>query len=329
MNKNALERLAKLIRDSNKILLQAHRKPDIDSISSVLAWKELLESKGKKVTIICPTIIQNDILHLFPEASIVDTKIDFKSYDFSNYDLFLINDTSNSMQLCGKPDYVGPKINTFIIDHHITNNFNSENIIVEPSYVANTELLFEMFSKLSFVISARIATYLLAGMITTDTLYMTQLGLTAEYFSRISSLIKLGANFDSIIQSTLYSNTQEKLRLLGKLLNMIEVVSIGKNYYVCLIVSKEFAESNPNLESAKEEFTERYLATLQGSLFGIIAEEKEKNFYSLSIRSHTDSFNAADLATKLNGGGHKFRAGARWIGDAKTLTEEITKILNQ
>ena len=76
------------IKKSEKILINCHRGPDSDSVGSALALQEILQIMEKDVEVVCPSDIPEDLLFLSEAKNI--RRVNFTSFDFSEYDLFLI-----------------------------------------------------------------------------------------------------------------------------------------------------------------------------------------------------------------------------------------------
>src|SRR4030042_4697616 len=86
-SKKILEEVIK----AKRILLNCHRRPDPDSVSSALAMYSVLKAMGKTVDIVCPDPIPGnlDYLENFGEVK----QVDFDEFNFSIYDLFIILDS--------------------------------------------------------------------------------------------------------------------------------------------------------------------------------------------------------------------------------------------
>ena len=55
LNHRELFRLMQILRESQRIVVTAHRGPDGDAVGSSLAWAAYLKGLGKKVDVILPT----------------------------------------------------------------------------------------------------------------------------------------------------------------------------------------------------------------------------------------------------------------------------------
>ena len=85
--------ILKTIKQSNNILINVHRNPDLDSIGSAVALYQALTKMGKKVVLVCPHQIPENFKFLKGADKVMT--IDFSSYNFSPFDLFLIADSGS------------------------------------------------------------------------------------------------------------------------------------------------------------------------------------------------------------------------------------------
>src|ERR1035437_1276797 len=113
---------------AENILINCHRGPDQDSVGCATALYQVITKMNKKATIICPDKIPGDC-QFIPFSNKVQVA-DYKWFDFSPYNLFLIIDTGDLYQLDRSPDLKLPPIKKIVIDHHITNTrFGDINLV--------------------------------------------------------------------------------------------------------------------------------------------------------------------------------------------------------
>ena len=131
------------IKKANKILLNCHRGPDSDTVGSALSMAEILRNMGKEIEIICPSNIPEDLFFL--EGSKDIKKVDFKTFDFSAFDLFIVMDSSTYGMVANSKEIDKPNTKIIVIDHHHTNEgFGSINLI-DSKITSTSELLYKIF----------------------------------------------------------------------------------------------------------------------------------------------------------------------------------------
>src|SRR3990167_4469134 len=90
-------KILEAIKKANKILINVHRNPDLDSIGSATALYQALTKIGKKVTLVCPHEIPKNFKFLkgADKVEVIDF-MNFKNFiNFTNSDLFLILDSGS------------------------------------------------------------------------------------------------------------------------------------------------------------------------------------------------------------------------------------------
>src|SRR3990172_472645 len=118
MNYKESKKIFEENKKAKKILVNCHRSPVPDSVGSALAMRRILLDLGKKVEIICPDNISNE--SKFLKSSEAVQKIDYDNFDFSGFDLFLILDSAEWVQVLGYGKEKKPAVRKINIDHHFT-----------------------------------------------------------------------------------------------------------------------------------------------------------------------------------------------------------------
>jgi phosphoesterase RecJ-like protein len=155
----------KEIKTAKKILVNVHPHADLDSISSALAFKKVIEQIDgkKKVLVVSPEAIKEDFSFLGEEVKNIKV-IDFSSFDFSSFDLFLILDASSDDRVTGAKKIFLPKsIKKIVVDHHLNNRIHGDVKLVEDKACATGEILFKLFLNWKIKIDKEVATLILAG----------------------------------------------------------------------------------------------------------------------------------------------------------------------
>jgi len=308
------------IKRSKKVLLQLHRNPDSDSLGSVLCIYDHLISINKEVTIISPSEIEFDLQTIFPDRWRIVKVVDYETFKFEDYDLFIINDTSDLTQLTAGKPYTYGRINEVLIDHHEDNSLEIQTKYIGEE-VSNTELVYRIFKKIGLKITKEIATYILAG-IYTDTANLTALEMNATVFKRVFELVSLGGDYKFVVKSATFSNKLSKLKLVGYGLESLVVVKGTYNYYSYIYIDNETYIKYGQPDGVKDLIANRFIESIIGTTFGIVFVKKAKGKTSFSIRSSND-FNCIPLAHKLGGGGHYHKAG----GLTEMTKNEIESLL--
>src|SRR3990167_3127647 len=134
------KKILEALKKANNILVNVHRNPDLDSVGSALAFKYILNKLGKKVTIIGPHPVEPAFLFL-PGANTIKV-VDFHTFDFKPYDLFLILDSASAQIVTSDPKLPLPSLPLLVIDHHKGNNIQAGIKLVKEDASATAEIIY-------------------------------------------------------------------------------------------------------------------------------------------------------------------------------------------
>ena len=270
-----------LIKKSKNILINTHRNPDYDSIASALALKKVLVKLGKKSKIISCQKINPYFFFLKGTGDI--KLIDYRQFDFSSFDLFIIPDTGNSDRVTGSKTIRLPEnINYVVIDHHKTNEFSRYPKILDEKASATSEILYRLFNDWGIKIDSGLATCL---------------WIAENFYERYE-----------------YNG----VKLLGEFLMRMET----KNNFVWSAIPLEIFEKYGKPEGVKEMAADSFFRGIKGYDFGVAMLEVKKGIINLSFRSKKNT-DVTKYAKLFGGGGHKNAAGATVKGEFKKTVEEI------
>jgi bifunctional oligoribonuclease and PAP phosphatase NrnA len=296
------------IKKAKNILLHCHPSPDPDSVGGALAMMHVLEEMGKKVTVIrgdsaVPLSFSglpgfNKFLHK-----------NFFEVDLTRFDFFLIQDAGSLGQISRINPVVFPKgLRTVSIDHHATNDNYSDINLVDPTYPATCQILYDLFVSWGVTITTEIAKCLMLGMYT-DTGGFKFPTMTSETFSAAAHLSKIAPDYTSTISFMDDSNTPgviafEALALSSVTLHCNNHVAISAVSYDALQkkgVGKE--EIFPDIGSI--------LKSVIGWEIGIKMIEDKTRGVHVSFRTRNEKVrDVGKIAVALGGGGHDASAGA-------------------
>jgi phosphoesterase RecJ-like protein len=294
------------IKKAKKILLNCHRGPDSDTIGSALSMRRVLIQMGKDATVICPSDELPQSMSYLEGFSSIKYKVDFKKFNFSDYDLFLTMDSSSWDMVTGVKDFI-PQIPTLVIDHHLTNIKYGKINLVDSTVTSTGELVFLVYEDWSIVLDKEMATCLMAGIVG-DTGAFRYPGVNARSFKIVGNLMELGADKDQAIHALYRSEPFDQIKFYGEVLSRFEFDK--ENRFVWSAVPYEiFIKYNKPL-TAKESAASSFAQVVEGTEFGFVGVESEKDKLSISLRSR-NGFNTSQIAKELGGGGHIYASGAK------------------
>ena len=310
MNYKESKQILEEIKKANRILLNCHRSPDPDSIGSALALSYVLELLGKLVDIICPSETLFDDVSFLKNYSSIKKDINFDTFDFNKYDLFITLDSSSWDMVSSKKELPLPKIPIIVIDHHYTNtNYGLVNLI-DKNVSSTGEMLYLLFKDLEFDVDADTATALLTGIIG-DTGIFKYPNTSIKVFKIAYELMKKGAKRDLIISSVYRSYDYNLIKFNGEAL--LHTRLDKQNKFIYSAISYEMYSDLGKPKNAKEVAADLFAQITRGTNFGFMALETEKGKLSISLRAR-GSFDTSKIALALGGGGHPAASGAKIEG---------------
>lgn len=308
------EKVTKCIKENKRFLITTHINPEGDAIGSEIALALILKKLGKSV-VVCNTDPVPRNLQFLPYSK----KIKQAKEINNRFDAMFVLD-------CGSKDRVGlfkngampsppPIVN---IDHHITNEKFGYINYIDAKATATGDIIYRLAKTLKIKIDKDIATAIYTTLLTETGSF--RYSNTNSGILRISAeLIDTGLNPWRIGQQIYETNTFQRLKLLGTLLDEMEIDSTGKIAWV-IITSAHYAATNTTVEDV-EDFI-NFPRSIKGVETAILFRESEEDLYKISFRSR-GTIDVTRLALKFGGGGHKYAAGCTVKGSLNEVKKKV------
>lgn len=297
------------INKSSSILLHFHPSPDPDVVGSSLSLAQMLNRMGKKVTVIKG---DSELPSWVKEMPYADKIVEKSYHEISpeEYDLFIINDSSKEDMISQEGEVTFPdSMTTVVIDHHASNLGYGTINLVDDSYIANCELVFNLLKEWGVEITEGMATCLMLGMYT-DSGGFKFPKVDDQTFLAASELAKIAPHFHRTILDFENSNDPGRIKFLGLALNSIKFYFKGR-VAISEISCEDLKEAGLDEKDASKSGLGNYLISVVGWDLGVALTEVEPSKVSLSFRTrNSQEFDLTKIATRLGGGGHKGAAGA-------------------
>ena len=317
------------ISKSKKVLLHCHRDPDGDSVSSALSMMFALKNIGKEVVVISGDSEKPDFLHSLPGFSEIK-RAGYGDINPAEFDLFIVLDSSDVSRVSKKiPVVFSETMMVVNIDHHESNNNFGKINLVDSSYPASCQILFDLFTLWKVEITPDMALCLYVGMFT-DTGGFKYPPVSADTLLAAGEMARINPNFPKVIFEIENSNDQQWIKFLGVALSEVKVYFSGK-VAISQISNSLIKEKNLSLNSISKAEISNMLKSVVGWNLGICLVEEEPGFVTLSIRTRDAvKFQVSKLAVALGGGGHPAAGGATiqkpFDEAVKLLLETIAKV---
>ena len=293
------------LKRGKKFLVVSHVSPEGDAVGSLLGMTLALRSLGKEATAYLEDPVP-DLFKFLPGADTVVHSLE----GAGPFDATFAVD-------CGQKERLGRGFISLKepgrivnIDHHATNDaFGDVNVIV-PDASAAGELVYDFCVAAGVKIDRAIAVNLYVA-IHTDTGSFRYSSSTAESFEKAGALVRLGADPWEISRRVYENNPAKKYKLLGMVLNTLDVVTIAagnENASVAFVnVTREMFKKAGAEKDLADGFV-NYARGIEGVAAGVLIREAGDNEYKVSLRAKGD-VDVAEVAQSFGGGGHRNAAG--------------------
>lgn len=315
--------ISKYIQSARSILLNVHPNADLDAVGSTTATASVLRTMGKEVMMVSPHVIEKKFLFLHGASKI--KKIDFATFDFSGFDLFITLDVSSFDRVTGSKTINLPHgLPRVVIDHHLNNSITGEIKLVEETAAATSEILYGLFSDWKINITPDIATSLYAG-IAGDTVFFRYMSNSLKTMSVATELIRLGSDREKVVSEFYQKYSLDFIKMLGKFLQLMKLGKnkSGRKFVWAAVPYSEYVEYGKP-KGVKDAAADFYFQSVDSAEFGIALLEAERGEVSVSFRSR-GKCDVSILARALGGGGHRNAAGTTLFCN---YMEAVKKVLD-
>lgn len=321
-----LKKILDLILKKERIAIISHVNPDGDSIGSQIALGNFLQSQGKKVVMVNQDETPSRYSFLDPQKRIRRIDRVKRSLEDFDPDLILVLECSNLHRVGELRDMIPSRAMIINIDHHPDNSlFGSVNYL-DPEASSTGEIIYRLFRCANFNVDLNTAFALYAAILT-DTGRFSFSNTTPQALEICSGLIQAGADPKSITSQLYFNHSEGCLRLLGNVLENLELLGDGK--YCSLTIAHQLLKHFGVNPQDTEGFVD-YTLFLKGVLVGAFFLESPPKVVRVSLRSQ-NFVDVGVIAKSFGGGGHRNASGFILNEDLentkKTVHQKILKTL--
>ena len=312
----ATESILRQIRDEllnrRRFLLTSHARPDGDSIGSQLSLAFALDALGKQVRIVnadaapehyldFPGMDRIEIAGAVPADAAADAVVVMECSDLSRTGVaglegqFIIN-----------------------IDHHAGNRMYGALNWFDESAAACGEMVFDLIAALGVPLTTDIATHIYLAILT-DTGSFHHSNITPRTFDICRRTVEAGVNPAAMARRVFDSNSFGKLKLIGALLDAMELVDNGRLavlYMDDAMLSACGCTHNDTEGLINLPLTAREIQAV------VFFKASPDGSVRVSMRSKYD-VDVRVVANGFGGGGHKNAAGFTVEGPLERVRPEI------
>ena len=297
-----------VMRESERVLLFAHSRPDGDTSGSVLALQEYIRSLGKTADIACYDPFP-DYLRPFSKEEFSDPA----NLDLQKYSLVIAADSVergfNKIQ-----NLLNEKQVVALLDHHPDITIQGDINIINAKYSSVCELVYDFFQFNKIEINRKMATFIMLGLMS-DTGSFQHSNTTPKVMEIASQLMKKGAPLSKIVQTSFANKNISTLKLWGKALEKARI-NPENGMIASVLTQKDLEECNAGTEDIAQ--VSGILNTVPGTKFALVLSEREGGVIKGSLRSEEyKGVDVSKIAAQFGGGGHKLASGFEIKGSIK------------
>ncbi|HOB30573.1 MAG TPA: bifunctional oligoribonuclease/PAP phosphatase NrnA [Bacillota bacterium] len=314
--------IGEVLRQSEKVLILEHEKPDGDSIGAGLGLVLGMLFLGKNAILLSqdPHPSTYDFL---PGRHLHIVVSDMKS-EYGPFDAVVFLDCADRARAGAAVEFAKGDI-VINIDHHVTNSMFGDINLVDPGASSTSELVFYLLKTMQVPITRNIAICLYTGIIS-DTGAFRYENTTSRTFAVASHLVDAGADPSRIANQLYECRTASFLLLLGKALQTLSLHHDGK------VASVEITREM--IRDAGSSFQETdgivdYPRSIEGVEVALCFKERPDGIgVDVSFRSKC-RVDVSKIAEALGGGGHPRAAGATITGSMEEAKDKVFSLLSK
>jgi phosphoesterase RecJ-like protein len=308
----SVKEVAQELHRRGSFVMVSHVKPDGDTLGAGLALGLALKKLGKNVWYFQQDSVPRN-LRFLPDAELVSNQLPAAAREDALYVFCDMSDWRRAGDLL--PPVA--RENMLDIDHHLGNSlFGKLNFVLEKE-CSTGSVVMRILRELGVAIDARIATCILAAIMT-DTGAFMHSNTTPEVLEVSAELMRLGADKERITREIFANKRVAATKLLGCIIGAMRFAHDGR-YCYSYVDDEMLAQTGADGEDTED--TVNVLLGQEGvdvaALFKAIEGE-----IRVSLRS-SGRLNVQAVARVLGGGGHFRAAGLTFEG---TLSEAMVSV---
>ena len=308
--KEMYKKIIKIIKKYDKIVLARHISPDPDAIASQIALRDSIKLTfpNKEVYAVGAGV------HKFKYLGALD-KPDLSTL---NNSLLIVLDVPNFYRVDG---INGLEYDAILkIDHHPAEDIVGDVDWTDSTKSSTCEMIAELLLYSPLVMDTKIAEDLYVGMVFDSDRFLLP-NTSAETLKTAYELVKTSnINFVNLYDN-LYERSINEEKFRAYLINNIEITE--NRFGFIFVPSEDLKKFNVEPTSVSNQVNDFYFIKELMCWMFVVYDERN-DIYKANIRSRGPVIN--EVATKYNGGGHKFASGCR-TSDYKVI-EDLAKDLD-
>ncbi len=306
---------ARFLLEHDNYCILTHRRPDGDTVGSAAYLCRLLRAMGKKADVLRNEDITPRLqwLHkgLMKDAA-------------EEGDTLVTVDVAAPNMLPREFECLLGRI-ALRIDHHGSATSFTERELVEPDAAACAEILWDLSALLGISMDAPMADALYVA-VSTDTGCFRFSNTTGHTFQTAAACAAAGARIYQLNQDLFETFSLAKLKMQGWIVDHMQFYLDGK---VALVALPKAVEAEIGVTEDDMDNMSNFPRSVAGVCLAAMLRENRSGGSKLSVRA-IPGWDAAEIAAKFGGGGHKGAAGASFalpLEEARKAVEKELQLL--
>lgn len=309
------EEAAEMLLSMDNILILAHENPDGDAVGSACALCRGLMSLGKTAAVWLCGVPKSDEYLL--EGL-------FFNGEFSPGHIITV-DTADRRIMGVDGSGFGRDVKIGLaVDHHYSNVLYAEKTYLDDNAAAAGEVVYDLLRLMQVEITKEIAECIYIA-VSTDTGCFRYSNTTAKTLRTAADMLDCSIDLAEINRIQFETKTKEYVELEKMAISTMQTHFDGK--CAVIVLTNEMYKKSGALDSETQALS-ALPRQIEGVYVGITMKEKEEGFFRISVRTNAPA-DASEIASHLEGGGHKMAAGCSFKGTKDDAVAAVLKYTKQ
>lgn len=314
--KAAYHHAAVALRRAESVVVCAHVRPDGDAIGSVLGLTLALRQLGVQAIPTTADVRSAPSTYRWMPGFSLYTHAD----ELEPPQVFVALDTPNLDRLGYAAELAQKATKLVVIDHHPDAQEYGHIHVVDPTAAATGQMVWNLVKALDLTPTNDVALCCYTALLT-DTGRFAFQNTSPQAFRDAAEMLEAGVDPSEVAREVYQNRTAASLALETRVMNRLTIANDGKVAYTW-VADDDFTETGAKPEEA--ECLPESVRVIEGIQIAILLNQRGPDVRG-NLRAK-GTFDVAEVARALGGGGHKAAAG--FTAENTTVDEVIEQLLS-
>ena len=315
INKELFRQIFKLIKSYDEIIIARHIGPDPDAIASQIALRESIKLTfpNKRVYAVGAGVSK------FKYLGSLD-RIDYNSITNA---LLIVLDVPNFIRVDGIEGLTYKDI--VKIDHHPKEDIEGTADFTSSDYSSTAEMVADLIFNTKLLMDKNIAENLFLGIVSDSERFLFK-NTQMHTFEVVVKLIKDYSLDFVALYDNIYEKSFDECRFEAYIINNL---TITNNKFGYILIDNKAIEEYEVDHSTPSVVINNFNFIKELNAWCFVTYDERNEIYKVNIRSRGPVIN--EVASKYNGGGHKYASGARIVkkSDVDKIIADLDKVCEE